>query len=445
MAQPRWLCGSSPGRQSALQVAVLAVSLLLLLELQPGAAQTNYTVNQAYDLAYAFWSKADIIYIYDSIQITLDNFPTSSVTVVNHSVEIRPHPAVENTTVISIDFGNLITNRVVLQQGSNVTICNLRIVNFYFPVTEDLAVSSFVPFFSFDATSNLIVDNDDFAVDATRCASSPDYPAFVASTRTPWLMATHPDVFEGCLENDTYYCDYAIAPLNYFRANLTTVVGVPTAGQCFITLCRWTCEVTSLPVSLYDIVTRAYTSNDILVALSYTDSRTIYLHDNMTTPLGAWGPDDLTVANFRDITLGGDPSMEQPILWEIEGADLLQVGYAGLLTFQASLVLQPISHMCWDMTVFLPKPCCSQIPDQLGSWFFLDVELNYQVFDVVLPSAINVQPVRVPILTLPAKFVAQDVHFVYKQCDAVAFPAAVAQLQSIASQHTYNSTETPQV
>ena len=64
-------------------------------------------------------------------------------------------------------------------------------------MTEDLAVSSFVPFFSFDATSNLIVDNDDFAVDATRCASSPDYPAFVASTRTPWLMATHPDVFEG--------------------------------------------------------------------------------------------------------------------------------------------------------------------------------------------------------------------------------------------------------
>lgn len=29
--------------------------------------------------------------------------------------------------------------------------------------------------------------------------------------------------------------------------------------------------------------------------------------------------------------------------------------------------------------MFLPKPCCSQIPDQLGSWFFLDVELNYQV------------------------------------------------------------------
>lgn len=89
MAQPRWLCGSSPGRQSALQVAVLAVSLLLLLELQPGAAQTNYTVNQAYDLAYAFWSKADIIYIYDSIQITLDNFPTSSVTVVSLALQKR--------------------------------------------------------------------------------------------------------------------------------------------------------------------------------------------------------------------------------------------------------------------------------------------------------------------------------------------------------------------
>ena len=45
---------------------------------------------------------------------------------VNHSVMIMPHPAVENTTVVSIDFGNLITNRVLLQQGSNVTICNLR-------------------------------------------------------------------------------------------------------------------------------------------------------------------------------------------------------------------------------------------------------------------------------------------------------------------------------
>ena len=45
---------------------------------------------------------------------------------VDHSVVIRPHPEVENTTVVSIDFGNLITNRVILQQGSNVTICNLR-------------------------------------------------------------------------------------------------------------------------------------------------------------------------------------------------------------------------------------------------------------------------------------------------------------------------------
>ena len=68
-----------------------------------------------------------------------------------------------------------------------------------------------------------------------------------------------------------------------------------------------------------------------------------------------------------------------------------------------------------------------------------------QVFDVVLPSVINVQPVRVPILTLPAQFVAQDIHLVYKQCDAVAFPAAIAQMQSIASQYTYNSSETPQV
>ena len=83
MAQPCWLCGSGPSSPSPLRVALFASLLLLLLGPQPVAAQTNYTVNQAYDLAYAFWSKADIIYIYDSIQITLDNFPATSVTVVS--------------------------------------------------------------------------------------------------------------------------------------------------------------------------------------------------------------------------------------------------------------------------------------------------------------------------------------------------------------------------
>ena len=141
----------------------------------------------------------------------------------------------------------------------------------------------------------------------------------------------------------------------------------------------------------------------------------------------------------REVTLAGDPSVEQPTLWEIEDSDLLQVGYAGTLTFEvracpaASLPLwlgasppairsllhpnsgltstlgppaewhRPTGQPCavaqaWrclcvaappaaepcavclqDMTVFLTKPCCSQIPDQLGSWFFLEVELDYQV------------------------------------------------------------------
>ena len=49
----------------------------------------------------------------------------------------------------------------------------------------------------------------------------------------------------------------------------------------------------------------------------------------------------------REITLGGDPSVEQPILWEIEDSDLLQVGYAGTLTFEVSPVLPPVSHFGW--------------------------------------------------------------------------------------------------
>lgn len=51
----------------------------------------------------------------------------------------------------------------------------------------------------------------------------------------------------------------------------------------------------------------------------------------------------------------------------------------------------------------------------------------------MLPSAINVQPVRVPILTPPAHFMATDVAFIYEACDADAFPAAMADMARLAS------------
>ena len=41
-----------------------------------------------------------------------------------------------------------------------------------------------------------------------------------------------------------------------------------------------------------------------------------------------------TSPGCRAITLSSDPSVGQPILWEIEDEDLLQVGYAGTLTFE---------------------------------------------------------------------------------------------------------------
>ena len=106
MAQPCWLCGTGSGRPSPLRVALCASSLLLLLRPQPVAAQTNYTVNQAYDLAYAFWSKADIIYIYDSIQITLDNFPTTSVTVVSLALQRKPQAVLCACLPARCDAGN---------------------------------------------------------------------------------------------------------------------------------------------------------------------------------------------------------------------------------------------------------------------------------------------------------------------------------------------------
>ena len=127
MARLCWPCGTGPGRPSPLRVTLFAGLLLLLLEPQPMAAQTNYTVNQAYDLAYAFWSKADIIYIYDSIQITLDNFPTSSVTVVSLALQKRTATATATATAHAVclpaicDAGRQLSNSIACCVPANLT------------------------------------------------------------------------------------------------------------------------------------------------------------------------------------------------------------------------------------------------------------------------------------------------------------------------------------
>jgi hypothetical protein len=202
------------------------------------------------------------------------------------------------------------------------------------------------------------------------------------------------------------------------------VAGVPTAGQTFIDNCIWTCEVIDDPnASKYSVITRAYSADDVQQALNAGDSRSIYLEGPVTVGNGSWGKGPIVVANFRQVTISGPSTSQALTTWRInDEADLLVVGYAGTINIQ-------------DLVIELAQPCCSHLKF-LGSWYFGNTPLTWEVFDTVLPAAFNVQPVRVPILTLPAHLTLTRVSIVLDTCDAIAFPKAVQQMEQIASNVT---------
>ena len=118
-------------------------------------------------------------------------------------------------------------------------------------------------------------------------------------------------------------------------------------------------------------------------------------------------------------------SASQPsFAWTIDdNTDLLQLGYGGSLTLQA-------------LTLYLPEPCCVMIT-LVGSWFFSNQPLPWNIFGVVLPGAFSVQAVQVPQLNAPAYFTMNNVSLVYASCGA-DFAAAAQLLVSTASADTEN-------
>lgn len=119
-------------------------------------------------------------------------------------------------------------------------------------------------------------------------------------------------------------------------------------------------------------------------------------------------------------------STSQPsFAWTInDNTDLLQLGYGGSLTLQA-------------LTLYLPEPCCVMV-SLVGSWFFSNQPLPWNIFGVVLPGAFSVQAVKVPQLNAPAYFTMHNVSVVYASCDA-DFAAAAQLLVSTATADTENS------
>lgn len=104
-----------------------------------------------------------------------------------------------------------------------------------------------------------------------------------------------------------------------------------------------------------------------------------------------------------------------------DNTDLLQLGYGGTLTLQ-SLTLQ------------LPEPCCIMIT-LVGSWFFSNQPLPWNIFGTVLPGAFSVQAVRVPQLNPPAYLTLNNVSITYDTC-STEFAAAAQLLVSKATADT---------
>ena len=99
-----------------------------------------------------------------------------------------------------------------------------------------------------------------------------------------------------------------------------------------------------------------------------------------------------------------DKGPDSFVTWTIDDStDLLQVGYYGSLIVEA-LHLQ------------LLQPCCITFPP-IGSWYFSNQPLPWNIFGTILPGAFSVQAVRVPHLNAPAYLVLRNVSIEYASCD----------------------------
>ena len=112
----------------------------------------------------------------------------------------------------------------------------------------------------------------------------------------------------------------------------------------------------------------------------------------------------------RVVANGPEPEPENMLAWTITDiTDLLQVGNLGSLSLQY-LALQ------------LPERCCVTFY-LVGSWYFSNQPLPWNIFGTILPGAFSVQTVRVPQLNAPAYLVLRDVTIEYADCDG-SFAAA---------------------
>ena len=71
----------------------------------------------------------------------------------------------------------------------------------------------------------------------------------------------------------------------------------------------------------------------------------------------------------------------------------------------------------------VPQPCCITLP-LVGTWYFSNQPLPWNIFGTILPGAFSVQAVRVPQLNAPAYLILRNVTIEYAACDHTFAEAA---------------------
>ncbi|KAK9830420.1 hypothetical protein WJX72_011671 [[Myrmecia] bisecta] len=430
-----WTCRKgAENRGNVLRVVdtkpVLAIhTTIFVAPVSHAQAQSSVVVQNTFDLAFALWSQVPNIYLQGSLVLTPDGLPPNPFTISDRNVTIQP---VANATgIVTLDFGSLQTShRVTVTNGAVVTLKRLQLKNYFFASLETRSYDTFMPFFVVEEQGRLQLTDIQMSMDPHRCQSRSDYPKFAESVRTPWLISLEPSTFQGGFvadanSNITYLVKSALVPQNYMRVSLTTVVPAQVGGHVQLAGTSFFCPPSSAPVpDAVAIASRVWANDQLNLALTQLDSRTILLQQNFSISTATSQP--LVIANYRTISLlpagTQDPKDDPTAMMDITltsnaTSDMWQVGYSGTLSISA-------------ITLRLASPCCTQL--QLGSgWYFAGTLLAWRLFDTVLPASIQVLAVRYATLTPPAQMALTNVTLTYATCNESSWMPAVTQLESL--------------
>lgn len=180
----------------SLKIAWSAVLLAAVQHLVCAQNSSVCTVTSSYDLQAGLANAAmcQILELQENITLTADSFSASNLNLVDQHITITSDPACEYGAVLN--FGAYTpTSTIGVTSNSSVTLRRLLVQNYLGPVVQNGNATTFLPLFSFDATSTLYINNVQFLIDVHKCQQSQSFSAALAQSRTAWYNSCCVPVF----------------------------------------------------------------------------------------------------------------------------------------------------------------------------------------------------------------------------------------------------------